>query len=240
MKTLSVLLLIPFLLMPNFVTAEEDSGDSESIVALKKALFIRMPNVKPDKITESPIKGLYQVVVGNQIIYMTKDTRYMFDGEFYDLKEKKSISDDAKADIRIRTLQTLPVDQMLVYRPKKVKDVITVITDIDCPYCRRLHEEVPDYLKENIEVRYIFMPLKGAEDKKKTISVWCSDDRQLALDIAKAGGEIDEKTCKNPIKQHQLVAQALGIRGTPAILFEDGQLISGYVPFDKLVAALRK
>ena len=75
---------------------------------------------------------------------------------------------------------------MLVYTPEKVSNTITVVTDIDCPYCRRLHDEVPDYMENEVEVRYIFMPLKGSADMKKTISVWCADDQQLALDYALA------------------------------------------------------
>ena len=77
-------------------------------------------------------------------------------------------------------------------------------------------------------------------DMKKTISVWCSDDQQLALDIVKSGGQIEEKTCDNPIKEHLAMARELGVRGTPAIILEDGQLLPGYVPVDKLVAEIRK
>ena len=84
------------------------------------------------------------------------------------------------------------------------------------------------------------MPLKGASDMKKTVSVWCSDDQQLALDIAKACGEVEEKTCDNPIREHLKLARELGVRGTPAIVLENGQLLPGYVPVDKLVAELRK
>ena len=84
------------------------------------------------------------------------------------------------------------------------------------------------------------MPLKGAADMKKTVSVWCSDDQQTALDTAKSGGKVEEKTCDNPINDHLKIARELGVRGTPAILLEDGRLLPGYVPVDKLVAELRK
>jgi thiol:disulfide interchange protein DsbC len=199
-----------------------------------------MPNVKPSKISKSPVDGLYEVVVGTQVVYMSIDARYMIDGDLIDIKTKKNISEDAKSAIRLATIGKLGPDQMLVYTPKNVKNTITVVTDIDCPYCRRLHSEVPKYLEKDVEVRYIFMPLKGAADMKKTISVWCSDDQQLALDMAKSGSEIEEQTCDNPIKEHLALARELGVRGTPAIILEDGQLLPGYVPVDKLVAELRK
>ena len=235
MKYLSLLFLIAPLVISNSVLAETDS-----IKDLEQALAKTMPNVKPSKISQSPVDGLYEVVVGTQVVYMSVDARYMIDGDLIDIKTKKNISEDAKSAIRLATIGKLSPDQMLVYKPKNVKNTITVVTDIDCPYCRRLHSEVPTYLEKDVEVRYIFMPLKGAADMKKTISVWCSDDQQLALDMAKSGGDIEEQTCDNPIKQHLALARELGVRGTPAIILEDGQLLPGYVPVDKLVAELRK
>ena len=235
MKYLSLLLLIAPLVISSSVSAETDS-----IKELKQALAKTMPNVKPSKISKSPVDGLYEVVVGTQVVYMSIDARYMIDSDLIDIKTKKNIREHAKSAIRLSAIGKLSPDQMLVYKPKNVKDTITVVTDIDCPYCRRLHSEVPAYLEKDVEVRYIFMPLKGAADMKKTVSVWCSDNPQLALDIAKSGGDVEEKTCDNPIKEHLALARELGVRGTPAIILEDGQLLPGYVPVDKLVAELRK
>jgi len=235
MKFISLLLFITSLLTTYSVSAEPDNTQ-----LLKQALAKIMPNVKPTKISATPIDGLYEVIVGSQVVYMSVDARYMIEGDLFDLVTKRNVSEEAKSIIRLAAIDSLGSENMLVYKPENVKNTITVVTDIDCPYCRRLHNEIPDYLKNDIQVRYIFMPLKGSADMKKTISVWCSDDQQLALDIAKAGGEIEDKTCKNPIKDHLKLARELGVRGTPAILLEDGSMLPGYVPVDKLVAELRK
>ena len=235
MKFFPLLLLLTTFFAPYSVSAESDGA-----AKLRAALAKSMPNVTPSKITLSPIEGMYQVIVGTQVVYMSVDAQYMIEGDLFNLKTKQNITEDAKSAIRLKALNELGTDQMVIYSPDKVKDVITVITDIDCPYCRRLHEEISDYMKLNVEVRYVFMPLKGAADMKKTISVWCSEDQQLALDIAKAGGEVEQKSCDNPIQKHLNIARDLGIRGTPAIVLEDGQLLPGYVPYDKLVAELRK
>ena len=229
-----------FLLVTSLFTSHSIMAETDSVEALREALAKSMPDVKPTKISVSPVDGLYEIIVGSQVVYMSVDARYMIEGDLIDIKTKKNISEDAKSEVRLALINKLSSEQMLVYRPEKVKDVITVVTDIDCPYCRRLHSEVPTYLEKNVEVRYIFMSLKGAADMKKTISVWCSDDQQLALDIVKSGGEIEEKTCDNPIKEHLAMARELGVRGTPAIILENGQLLPGYVPVDKLVAEIRK
>jgi len=233
-----LLLIIP--LLTSFSVSAGTGSDTDGVDQLRQALAKTMPKVKPTDISKSPVEGLYQVIVGSQVVYMSVDAQYMIEGDLYNLITKKNISEGAKSSIRLAAIDELGSAQMLVYRPETVKDTITVITDIDCPYCRRLHSEIPEYMKKDVEVRYIFMPLKGSADMKKTISVWCSDDQQLALDIAKSGGEVEEKSCDNPINKHLELARELGVRGTPAIVLEDGQLLPGYVPVDKLVTELRK
>ena len=239
MKYFSLFILISSLLTSFTVSAEADVA-TDSANKLKQALAERMPNVKPTKISATPVMGLFEVIVGSQVVYMSGDARYMIEGDLIDLTTKRNVSEEAKSVIRLSAIESLGVDKMLVYTPKKVKNTITVITDIDCPYCRRLHNEVPDYMENEVQVRYIFMPLKGAADMKKTVRVWCSDNQQTALDTAKSGGKVEDKTCDNPINDHLALARELGVRGTPAILLEDGRLLPGYVPVDKLVAELRK
>ncbi len=232
--------LISLLFISSLLTTFTVSAEMDNTEKLKQALAKSMPNVEATKISATPIEGLYEVIVGSQVVYMSVDARYMIEGDLFDLKTKKNVSEDAKSVIRLSAIEKLGVDKMLVYKPETVKNTITVVTDIDCPYCRRLHNEIPDYLKNDVQVQYIFMPLKGAADMKKTVSVWCSDDQQLALDIAKAGGDVEAKSCDNPIQEHLKLARELGVRGTPAILLENGQLLPGYVPVDKLIAELRK
>ena len=239
MKYISTILLITSLFLSSAVSAETNVGQA-GVDKLTKALAASMPNVRPNKISSTPIAGLYEVIVGTQVVYMSDDARFMIEGDLYDLKSNENYSENAKSGIRLATMKQLGAEKMLVYRPEKVSNTITVVTDIDCPYCRRLHDEVPDYMENGVEVRYIFMPLKGSADMKKTVSVWCADDQQLALDIAKAGGEVEEKTCDNPIQEHLKVARELGVRGTPAILLEDGKMLPGYIPYNKLVAQMRQ
>lgn len=229
-----------FLLIAALITSTSAIADQATINKLKQSLAKNMPHVNADKISESPVAGLYEVTVGPQVVYMSDDGRYMLQGDLYDLVTKENISESAKSDIRLAAVKKLGAENMVVYKPETVKNTITVVTDIDCPYCRRLHSEIPDYMAKDVEVRYIFMPLKGDADMKKTVSVWCAKDQQMALNMAKSGGKVEEKDCDNPIMQHMAIARELGVRGTPAILLEDGQLLPGYVPVDKLIAEMRK
>jgi len=215
-------------------------SDGDGIASLKKALVKNLPNIKVSHISESPIPGLYEVIVGAQVVYMDESARYMLDGDLVDLSNRENYTEKAKSTIRLTAINALSEDKMLVYTPEKVDHTITVVTDIDCPYCRRLHNEMDQYMANNIKVRYIFMPLKGQSDFDTTVSVWCAKDRNKALDLAKSGTEIETLKCDNPIQDHMSLARQIGIRGTPAIIMESGEMLPGYVPVAKLVQEMNK
>lgn len=213
---------------------------ADDIAELKQSLAKTLPQYEASYIEKTPIEGIYQVIIGGQIIYMTKDARYMIDGNLIDLSTKKNYTEDAMSGIRLSQIEKLGEDKMVVYTPETTKHTITVVTDIDCPYCRRLHNEMDQYMAGGVQVRYIFMPLKGKGDFRTTVSVWCAKDRNEALDLAKAGAELEAKDCENPINEHLNVSRSLGVRGTPAIILQDGSMLPGYVPASKLIAELQK
>lgn len=240
MKLFPIVLLVTSM-FSGYAAAEINGLENDSIEKLRQALAKSMPDVKPTKISSSPVTGMYEVIVGTQVVYMSVDAKFMIEGDLINLSTNENVSEGAKSMIRLSAINKLGADNMLVYSPKVVKDTITVITDIDCGYCRRLHNEIPNYLENNVAVRYIFRPvLGGAADMKKTVSVWCADDKNSALDTAKAGGRVEARTCDNPIDEHLELTERIGVRGTPAIILEDGQILAGYVPYNKLIAALRK
>lgn len=224
-----------FVLSVSPVLAEEDG-----IEMLKKALAEHLPSTEISHVSKTPVAGLYEVIVGAQVVYMDKTARYMLDGDLVDLSTRKNHTELAKSKIRLGAMNALGENNMLVYTPKQVDHTITVVTDIDCPYCRRLHSEMNEYMDNNVKVRYIFMPLKGQHDYETTVSVWCSKDQNKALDLAKSGADIKSLTCDNPIKDHLALAREVGVRGTPAIILESGEMLPGYVPAAKLLQELNK
>jgi thiol:disulfide interchange protein DsbC len=205
------------------------SADGKTVeAALKEAL----PSIKPDSISESPVKGLYEVVVGARLFYVSEDGKYLIHGSIMDLKTREDLSDQRLSSIRLKALDKLGVDNMVVFKPKIHKHHIYVFTDIDCGYCRKLHSQIEEYLKEGIEVRYLFFPRAGkdSESYKKAETVWCAKDRNAALTRAKNGENFTSKSCKNPIDEHMALAHAFGASGTPMIVTEKGVIIPGYVP----------
>jgi thiol:disulfide interchange protein DsbC len=167
---------------------------------------------------------------------MSADGRYMLQGELVDVEKRVSLTEPRRRQVTRTVIDTLGEDKMIVFKPEKVKHVVTVFTDIDCGYCRKLHNEMDQYLEAGIEVRYMMFPRAGAgsESYKKAVAVWCAEDRNGAMTDAKNGKAIEMKSCDNPIDQHMDLVRQLGARGTPFIVLEDGSTQPGYVPAKRL------
>jgi len=239
MKSLITSALI--LLAVSFTSISAVSANEADIKQLKAALSASMPGLADVSVKATPINGLYEVVSGSQVMYMTKDAQYALDGNLYDMKSRSNLTENAQSGIRLNALNELGEDNMLVYMPEgDVKHTITVFTDIYCPYCVRLHNEVDEYMKNGVKVRYIFVPFKGPKSVDTSVSVWCAKDRNKAMTMAKNGETIEQKTCDNPVSKHRALATTLGIRGTPAIMLGSGQLIPGYEPAAKVIKKLNR
>ena len=135
------------------------------------------------------------------------------------------------------------MDSMISFPPKtEKKHVMTVFTDIDCPYCVKLHNEIPQYEQLGIEVRYMLYPRSGpgTPSFKTAISAWCAEDNAEALTKAKNREKIESLTCDNPVADHFATGQEVGVTGTPAIVFENGELMPGYRPAKDIAAMLKQ
>ena len=134
-----------------------------------------------------------------------------------------------------------PEDQTIVFSPEEKRFTVSIFTDIDCTFCRRLHAQMDEYLAQGIEIRYFLYPRNGPTSPSwaKAEEVWCADDRNAALTLAKLDQEFESHGC-NPatVSKHFAMGQDVGLTGTPALVFEDGTLISGYLPPEQMVQAL--
>ena len=219
-----------------FGMVSAQAGEAETINTIRSALIKDVPFAATAQIRKTPIDGMYEVNGSGHILYVTADGRFVFNGDLIDLQKQVNITEATRSEARKAAVDELGEDNMVVYTPKgEVKHTVTVFTDIFCPYCQRLHQEMDQYMKQGVKVRYVFLPFKGPKSFATSVSVWCAKDQNEAMDMAKAGAEIEKQSCDNPISRHQALATELGIRGTPAILLENGYLNPGYVPVDKLV-----
>ena len=209
--------------------AEAKKADKEIIRAKLEQL---VPGVEPDRISVTPVSGLYEVVYGARVLYFSRDGRYMIDGSLIDIDKRRDLTEQTRNGIRKATLDEVSEKQMIIFEPKNAKHTITVFTDVDCTYCRRLHAEIDDYNDLGIRVRYLMFPRTGvgSTSYEKARHVWCADDQNKSMTKAKQGKTVDKKTCNDPIETQFKLGQDIGITGTPAIVLEDGHMIAGYRP----------
>lgn len=209
---------------------------------LKIALQALLPGTQPTSVEETAIPGLFEVSYGSTIFYFNKDASLMFRGDVIDVKNRVNLTEKKRGEARGQLLKSMDESQMIVYPAKNEKAKVTVFTDIDCPYCVKLHREMADYNAEGITIRYMAFPRSGVGTRsyQKAVSVWCSDDPNKAMGDAKEGRVVPEKNCDNPVAQQYQLGQALGVQGTPAMYLEDGTSLPGYVPAKRLANVISK
>ncbi len=219
------------------LAAQKGGPDREAIEQMLSRYF---PGQKPDAIKETPLSGVYAVLFGTRIFYVSGDGRYLLDGTLYDLALGTDLSEPLATDARRELMKGLDEKEMIVFGPENPAWKVTVFTDIDCPYCRKLHNEMKEYNDLGIQVRYMLYPRTppGSPSFLKAVSVWCADDRKAALTDAKNGKPVAPKQCDNPVGRSQELGRALGVNGTPTIFAEDGRKFGGYLPPKELLKRL--
>ena len=218
------------------------AGETSSPIpeAVQERLGQLIPNRPADSIQASPVAGLYEAIYGTDIFYISEDGKNLLQGDLYNLDTKKNLTEGKRAGGRLKVIDAIDPATMIIFKPTKTRYVVDVFTDLDCAYCRKLHSEIDSYLAEGIEIRYLAYPRSGYRTRSyfKAVSAWCADDRKMALTKAKAGEDIESKTCNNPVDEHMAAADKLGITGTPTLIMPDGSIVPGYVPAKQLAKIL--
>ena len=213
------------------------------------ALVAKIKSVRPDlpieTVHESGLDGVLALELDDgSVLYGTADGRFVFAGDMYALASDGfvNLTDSMIRDDRRRALLAgVQNEDMIVFEAVgEPKTHISIFTDVDCGYCRQLHQEMAEINALGIEVRYLAYPRAGidSESYRRIVSAWCADDRQGAITRLKLGDSIPERSCPNPVAVHYDLGRKVGVRGTPAIVTAGGRMLPGYMPPDKLAAAL--
>jgi thiol:disulfide interchange protein DsbC len=196
----------------------------------------------PDSVAPTPIPGVVEVRRGADIVYMSRDGKYVITGELFQVSNHADLTEEHRRELRRDLIAKLPESQMVVFSPLHPKYTVTVFTDVDCVYCRALHGQIQDYNQLGIKVRYVFFPRTGPNTASwfKAEQVWCSTNRREALTRAKLGEPLSAKVCKgNPVAREYALGEAIGLDGTPGIVAANGAMVGGYLPPKALLAALQ-
>lgn len=192
-------------------------------------------------VSETPISGLYQVQLeSGRVLYASPDGRYFMQGALFEVGsgQPRNLTAEAEARGIGEAINAIPVEELVVFAPAEPKTHVTIFTDVDCGYCRKLHSEVDELNELGIEVRYAAFPRSGMGTPVATTmqSIWCAKDRLGAMTDAKQGKKVEPAQCADPVAQQFDLGRQVGVQGTPAIFLANGTLVPGYKPAKVLAA----
>lgn len=217
--------------------AAPNSPDANARAAIKSIA----PTMVIEAVAPAAMPGYQEVMVGGQVIYVSNDGRFLVQGSVLDMTTKTDLTEARKVKARQIALAKIPADQRISFPAKNEKYKVTVFTDIDCGWCRKMHQQIADYNNAGITVDYLFFPRAGLEGAsfKQAVAVWCSKDRRAALTQAKSGQHLSgPTTCKNPVADQFNLGMRLGVQGTPTIYSSTGVDMRGYKPPQEMAMAL--
>lgn len=222
------------------VAQNAPAASAANTAAIRAAILKIVPAATIGTIKPSVIPGYREVDVSGRIVYVSDDGKYLIQGALINLGTRQNLTDASEAVLRRGVLDGVGRDRRIVFSPANPKYRITVFTDIDCAYCRKLHSQIADYNKAGIAVEYLFFPRAGlnSESYNKAVSVWCASNRQQALTDAKLDKPVAKKTCPNPVAMEYNLGQKVGVDGTPAIYAADGTQLGGYLSPQDMIAKL--
>jgi thiol:disulfide interchange protein DsbC len=198
-----------------------------------------------ESIQESSIKGLYAVYYGDlEPIYVSDDGNFFIYGDIYkiNINSITNITDVEISERRSTILSNLESSELISFKSKNEQYAVTVFTDVDCGYCRKLHNQIGEYNKLGITINYAAFPRSGLGTISftKMVSAWCSDNKKSSLTRLKNNNEINKNFCDNqPVSKHYAIGNKLGVTGTPAIFSSDGRLFPGYLSPEDLLKKLQ-
>lgn len=231
--------------MLSVVALAADPVDKAVEEQLRKNLSIPTMNLAVESVTGSEIPGLYTVQFANgPLVYANATGSYFIVGDLYSVAPDGlvNVTERSRDGERLAEIEAVDTAQMIVFSPEgETRAHVTVFTDSSCFYCQKLHKEVPELNKRGIEVRYLAYPRSGvgSESYRQLASAWCAEDPQDTLTRLKNREDVPDNVCKdNPVAAQYELGGKLGVRGTPAIITESGQMIPGYQSADDLIATL--
>ena len=201
--------------------------------AVRAKVADKFEAIEPEDVNASQVDGWYVIQKGSIVAYISADGRYLMQGDLIDLDQQVNLTEQSRSDARRDLMASLSDEQTILFAPENPEYTVTVFTDVDCSYCRKLHSQIDEYLDEGIAIRYVLYPRNGPASRawSRSEDVWCARDRNNALTMAKLDREFETEACDaSMISKHFVLGQDVGLNGTPAIVLQNGTLIAGYLP----------
>ena len=214
---------------------------------LAKSLQKSMPGLTIDSLRATPVPGIYELVSGGEVAYVSGDGMHMIQGTLYNIPKRKNLTENSLSIARQSAMKALDAGSLIVYPAKgEVKHTITVFTDPSGPYCWRLHQELPKRNELGVTVKYALYARNGGSTltSRQLNDIVCASEQKAELDKYFASPQKAAKgdSCKKAegLERIAAIAQQVGMKGTPHIVTDTGFAISGFQPAAELVRTIEQ
>lgn len=244
-RTAASLLLAPFLFSASWALPAADTTPGPESLPSTDRLARLVPGQEIGQPESTPAAGVFRVKVGGSYVYLTADGGHVLTGDLLDLNTGENLTELQRSGERLALVGAYSESDLVLFAADgEEKARVLVFTDTSCPYCRKLHEEVPALQQAGVTVGYIPFPRggQGSKGERELRAVWCAEDRVHALNIAKGmeTGALGAGDCAGAaaIDTGYRLGVQLGVRGTPTIVLPDGAVLPGYVKAAELLQRL--
>ena len=216
--------------------ASQVRADTPDVAAMRKLLLQKFPGAEISHIAKSGYLGLYEVMLGDQLIYTDPKVTYVFVGSIYDTTTKQNLTEAQSRKLNRVAVNKLPLDLAF----KRVKGdgsrTVYLFSDADCPFCHRLEKEMQGL--DNVTIYTFLFPIDQLhpDAARKSKMIWCAPDRAKAWDTYFASGKLPDNKgdCGDPVAKTQALGASLHINATPTLIFADGTIVPGALPLPDL------
>lgn len=244
MKILTSLCLVTLSLLSLDSVASDDTATA--------LLQERFPHIAIEQVRPSALEGVMEIIYGgDQVAYVSADGRYLLNGALLDLDTQTNLTEATQLEMRamlgprwLGLFEQLGDENLLTYAGNAEGPLagrrITVFTDVTCPWCGRLHNQIDELTQAGVTINYILFARAGlgSPSHRQHISIWCSDNPQEMLTHAKAGGTVEPASCENPVDEHMGLVRTVGVTGTPTLILDSGERVDGFRSAVDLIAML--
>ena len=218
---------------------------SDETLINEKITTILPPGTNIESIEVSEFPGIYKVYFGDiQPLYVSENGNFFIYGDMFNVNANGIINLTEKdiLDKRKVLMQDINNDELIKFEAKNELFAVTVFTDVDCGYCRKLHDEITTYNEVGITINYAAFPRSGigTETFSKMVGAWCSNDPKESITKLKNGKKLKLSFCDSqPVAKHYAIGNKIGVTGTPAIVSSKGELLPGYHSAEDLLSKLK-
>ena len=230
------LLLLSLIIITNSVTADVDK-----VFDNLKPFF---PTIKTENISSSELEGFYEVVLTTpqiEVLYISLDGRYVIQGAVTDIELMANLSTKRINSEKIKILNSIDENNKIVFKAENEQYILHVFTDVDCPYCAKLHANMQAMNSLGITVKYLAAPIEQLHPNAQSAmeKIWCAEDKAIAMHNYKTNRYLpNSPDCINPVEDQLAISKQLGVNGTPSIFLENGSNIPGYQEPNQLLNSI--